>query len=238
MSQRAARSSTSASASIHWIAWRWLRGAPNVDRCLAWAIAMRWAAAATPPAVLDRAGGIRAAARLGDREKGVIALAQRRHRVPRDLLLRPAPDHGRRVAPEDAAPGVVEAHSVLGHLLEEQTHGEGAEAAAAVLLGRAETPEPGRLGLGHEPAIVVRGQLGGVRIDALLDGDDLVTDEAAHLGREGQELVGEPEAVERGHRRAASALRIRSRPSARIDRGHPKLSRTKPWPPRPKVVPS
>src|SRR2546428_3144311 len=47
MSQRAARSSTSASASIHWIAWRWLSGTPNVERCLAWAIARRGAAAAT-----------------------------------------------------------------------------------------------------------------------------------------------------------------------------------------------
>jgi hypothetical protein len=48
MSQRHARSSTSASASIHWMAWRWLSGAPNVERCLAWAIAMRCAATAIP----------------------------------------------------------------------------------------------------------------------------------------------------------------------------------------------
>src|SRR5213076_3019408 len=79
---------------------------------------------------LDRAGRIGAAARLGDREEGVIPLAQRRHGVALDLVRRAAPDHGRRVAPEDAAPGVVEAHAVLRHLLEEHAHGEGAETAA------------------------------------------------------------------------------------------------------------
>src|SRR5438132_3898997 len=156
--------------------------------------------AALLPAALDRAGGIGAAARLGDREEGVIPLAQRRRRVARDLRLRPAPDHGRWVAPEDATPGVVEAHAVLGHFLEEHAHGEGAEAAAAWLLGRAETPEPGRLGLAHEPAVILVGQLGRVGIDALLDGNDLVADEAPHLLAQGHELFGEPVAVERGHR--------------------------------------
>src|SRR4029453_9825162 len=46
--QRHARNSTSASASIHWMAWRWLSGCPKVERCLAWAMAMRCAATATP----------------------------------------------------------------------------------------------------------------------------------------------------------------------------------------------
>src|SRR5206468_1677302 len=48
ISQRHARSSTSASASIHWIAWRWLSFWPNVSRCLACSMAMRCAATATP----------------------------------------------------------------------------------------------------------------------------------------------------------------------------------------------
>ena len=211
MSQRHARSSTSASASIHWMAWRWLSGAPKVERCLAWATAMRCAAVATPrlqaeygkrfltsrskarsrpwpswpmrfsagisqsskltslgiaevritrmglavkpgvpcsrmkqemPAAalalvgarehdaprrvvrardedlppvehplvaaalragLDRAGGIGAARRLGDREERLVALAQRGHRVLLDLRLGAGPDRGRRVAAEDAA---------------------------------------------------------------------------------------------------------------------------------------
>jgi pimeloyl-ACP methyl ester carboxylesterase len=45
-SQRAARISISASASIHWIAWRSARGTPNVSRRLACAIAIRCAATA------------------------------------------------------------------------------------------------------------------------------------------------------------------------------------------------
>ena len=48
MSQRAARISTSASASIHWMAWRSASLAPKVERSLAYAMAMRCAATATP----------------------------------------------------------------------------------------------------------------------------------------------------------------------------------------------
>src|SRR5439155_17427238 len=167
--------------------------------------------AALLPTALDRAGGVGASARLGDREEGVIPLPQRRHRVASDLRLRPAPDHGWWVAPEDAAAGVVEAHAVLGHRLEQHAYGEGAEAAAAVLLGRAETPKPGRLGLGHEPAIVLLGQLRRVGVDPLLDGNDLVADEALDLLAQGHELVGEPVAAECGHRAASMGAGCTSR---------------------------
>ena len=53
ISHRHARSSTSASASIHWIAWRWLSFWPNVSRCLACSMAMRCAATATPRFVAE-----------------------------------------------------------------------------------------------------------------------------------------------------------------------------------------
>ena len=48
VSQRAARNSTSASASIHWIDWRSESSAPKVERCFACATAIRCAATATP----------------------------------------------------------------------------------------------------------------------------------------------------------------------------------------------
>ena len=56
--------------------------------------------------------------------------------------LRAGPDRRRRIAAEDAAARIVEAHAVLRHLLERHAHREGVEPAAAVLLRRAERPEP------------------------------------------------------------------------------------------------
>jgi hypothetical protein len=83
---------------------------------------------------------------------------------------------------------------VLGHLLDDDGHRERVEPAAPPLLGGPEGPHAGRLGLGRQPLKVLGGDVGGVRVDALLDRDDLVADEAPHLFAQEVELVGQLEA--------------------------------------------
>ena len=76
-------------------------------------------------------------------------------------------------------------------------HAEGVEPAAAVLLGRAQRPEAGRLGQVGEALVVVVRQLLRVRIHALLGGDDLLLHEAADLLAQHPQFIGKREARER-----------------------------------------
>jgi len=78
-------------------------------------------------------------------------------------------------------------------------HAERIEPAAPVLLARAEGPQPGRLGLGGEAHEVLARDLGRVRIDGLLERDDLVLDEPADLIAEQAQLFREREAGEHRH---------------------------------------
>jgi hypothetical protein len=106
--------------------------------------------------------------------KRLVALTQRGHRVLLDLRLATGPDRGRRVAPEDAAARIVEAHAVLRHRLEHDAHAERIEPATPVLLASAEGPQPGRFGLGGEAQEILARDLGRVGINGLLERDDLV----------------------------------------------------------------
>ena len=169
-------------------------------------------AALLHPAAPDGIGGVGAAARLGDGEERAKPVAQRGHRVLLDLLARAAVDDRRGIAAEHAAARVVEAHPVLRHLLEQDRHAEGVEPAAAILLGRTEAPEARGLGLGGEAPIVLLGDLGGVGIDALLDREQLVADDAPDLLAKRDELGRQRVPGERGHR---ATLREPPRPCQR-----------------------
>src|SRR5205814_3699843 len=137
--------------------------------------------AATLRARLDGAGRIGATRRLGDREERPPALPDRRLGVLLDLRLRPRPDRRRRIAAEHAAADVVETHAMLRHLLVEHAHAERVEPAAAVFFRRRERPEACGLRLGRQTLPVLLGQARRVGIQALLEGDDLLANEAANL---------------------------------------------------------
>src|SRR5262245_33330922 len=151
------------------------------------------AVAALLGARLDRAGRVGAAGRLGDGEERLEAVADGRHRVFLDLLRVAGPDRGGRIAAEDAAARIVEAHPVLRHLLERDAHRERVEAAAAVFLGGAQRPEARGLGLGRDPLVILLWKLGRVGVDPLLDGNDLVAYDPTNLLAQGGELVGQRE---------------------------------------------
>jgi len=70
---------------------------------------------------------------------------------------------------------------VLRHLLERHAHRERVEAAAPVLLGGAQRPEPCGLRLGRDLLVVVVRKLRRVGINPLLDRDDLVADDPSEL---------------------------------------------------------
>ena len=57
------------------------------------------------------------------------------------------------------------------------------------------------LRLGGEALPVLGGELGRVRIEPLLERDDLVLDEATHLGAQGAQLLRERETGEDRHAR-------------------------------------
>src|SRR5262249_2246211 len=159
------------------------------------------AIAATLGARLDRASRVRAAGRLGDGEEGPPALANGRDRVLLDLLLGTGPDGRRRVAAEDPAARTVETHAVLRHLLEHDAHAERVETAAAVFLGRAQRPEPGRLRLARHALEVLVGNAGRVGIEPLLERNDLLADEPSNLLPEPAQLVRHRESGKQRHRR-------------------------------------
>src|SRR5262245_41252448 len=150
---------------------------------------------------LDGARWIRAAGGLGDGEEGPPALAHGRHRVLVDLFLAAGPDGRRRVTAEDPTARTVEAHPMLGHLLEHDTHAERVEAAAAVLLRRAQRPESGRLRLARETLEVLVGYAGRVGIKPLLERNDLLADEPSNLLAEPAQLVRHRESGKQRHRR-------------------------------------
>src|SRR5205085_1582603 len=108
---------------------------------------------------LDGARGIGAAGGLRDGEEGLGALAHRGDRVLFYLGLAARPDGRRRHPAEDAAAGVVEAHAVLGHLLERYAHAESVEPTAAVFFLGAEGPEARRLRLGGQAREVFVGNV-------------------------------------------------------------------------------
>src|SRR5262245_32649075 len=143
---------------------------------------------------LDGAGGIGAARGLGDAEERLQAVSDGRDGVLLDLCFGAGPDRRRWIAAKDAVARIVETHSVLRHLLERHAHRERVEAAAAVLLGGAQRPEARGLRLGRNAPVVVLGQLRRVGVDALLDGDHLVADDATDLLAQRRELVRQPEA--------------------------------------------
>ena len=90
---------------------------------------------------------------------------------------------------------------MLRHLLQDDAHAEGVEPAAAVLFRDAEGPEARLFRLAREADEVFAGNLRSVRIEALLEGDDLLLDEATDLLADGAQLIGQREAREHGHGR-------------------------------------
>jgi hypothetical protein len=92
---------------------------------------------------------------------------------------------------------------VLRHRLQHHAHAERIEPAPAVLLGRREGPQAGGLGLGREAQEILARNLGRVRIDGLLERDDLVGDESPDLIAEQAQLLRNGEAREHGHGCAA-----------------------------------
>ena len=70
---------------------------------------------------------------------------------------------------------------MLRHLFVDDAHAERVEPAAAVLLGRGQRPEPGGLRLLRQALEVGIGNARRVGIEALLERDDLLADEAANL---------------------------------------------------------
>ena len=157
------------------------------------------AVAAPLGARLDGAGRVGAARRLGDGEERPPALAHRRLRVLLDLLLGARPDRRWRVAAEHAAAHVVESHPVLRHLLQHDRHAERVEPAAAVLFGRAQRPQAGRLRPGGQPLVVLLGKAGRVGIEPLLERNDLLADEATDLLAQHAQLVRQREAGKHRH---------------------------------------
>ncbi len=88
---------------------------------------------------------------------------------------------------------------MLRHRLQDHAHAEGIEPAAAVLLGSRQRPQSGRLGLGGEAQEVLAGDLGRVRVEGLLEGDDLLLHESADLLAQQAQLLRKREAREHGH---------------------------------------
>src|SRR5204863_9179559 len=80
----------------------------------------------------------------------------------------------------------------------EDAHAEGVETAATVLLRRRQRPETGGLRLGRQTFPVLFGEARGVGIEALLERDDLLADEATDLFAQDAQLVGQREAGEHG----------------------------------------